>query len=406
VQLLFGLLILFFPLPTPITYSHLTLNRTGSLRQWYIVKKSNPDTPVALPRDMRLKNYIIYGQLESDSEESSPVSIVIRPQNCWVIDRTHERRGIWIEPSDQDGSAWYWLRDPHAEKQASLHLPIRARLGLFSNVIDALEQEGPDGTPFYYIQEHFKLTPKQLHQRLSCSDDMEFQFKRSECAEYLPFQEPFDFELFEQQGGLAFCKQHIFGLAAGFNGSKLGKAIQSMKAKRAKAWTLEQYEESAKLAEERSQRHPWGEPLRNARKVHPNWKVDTNLDQARDNHLGKMKNRSKEDDDGSEDEDFEDSGAGKRTRRHALEDSDDDDDEPRSKKKRKRVDAASKAKVDPMAEDRYSDERMIQALVSGMCCWNTLRSLTTWSNDMFILTFISFLFLGPTQGLLDASSIQ
>jgi hypothetical protein len=322
---------------------------------------------------MRLKKYIVYGQLESSSEGSSPISIVIRPENCWVVDRTHERRGIWIEPSGQPTSAWYWLRDPHAEKQAPLHQDIRAKLGLFSNVIDALQEQGPDGTDLYYAPFHFKLTPKELHQRLSCSDDMEFQLHQMECT-YAVFQEPFDYELFERKGGLAFCKQHIAGFAAGFDGSKLSKAIQSMKRKKrkgAKAWTPEQvrpenvcfhsemyanivasrmfqYKESARLAEERSQREPWGEPLSHAREIHPNWKIMEGI-------LGQVEH-----------------GRASKKQPRNMENYDSNDDEQRSKKKTKRADASSEVKVDPMAEDRYSDERMIQALVSVMCCWNLL----------------------------------
>jgi hypothetical protein len=321
------------------------------LRQWYVVKKDNPDTPVALPeRSRRLKDYILRGKLESDSGASVPISVEISlaSQQCWVVDRTHERRGIWIEPSGQPTSAWYWLRDAHAEKQASLHQNIRAKLGLFSNVIDVLEEQGPDGTPFHYAQSHFNMTPKQLHQRLSCSDDREFQLHQMECREYAVFQEPFDYELFEQQGGVTFCKEHIAGFTVGFNGSKLGKAIQGMKGKKVKAWTPEQYKESARLAEERSQREPWGEPLPDAKEIHPNWNMEANLGQVEHSRPNKKKPRNTESHDSS------------------------DDDERRSKKKAKRAEASSKAKVDPMAEDRYSDERMIQAMVSVMCCWKLL----------------------------------
>ena len=99
----------------------------------------------------------------NETTNSKEVPIVLKQLNHWEIDTSIKTRGIWIKTD----IAWYYLKDPcnvavpkvtYSEEikdgqrksqdqsnldtdaffpsQESLHLPLRAKLGLLSNIID------------------------------------------------------------------------------------------------------------------------------------------------------------------------------------------------------------------------------------------------------------------------------
>jgi len=296
-----------------------------------------------------------------------PIQIPLSSDEYWSVDRScHEKLGIWVLSSR---GAWYWLKQCHAS-QEEVHQPIRAKFGLLVNIIDVLIEEH-NGQESYHAEQHLKLTPQELHERLSCMDTALFEeYKKDSECDFFIFQEPFDYTLLSEQGGAAFCKQHLEGLALeGFNESKFFKGLKSNRPN--KKWKSFEYRASAELAEERSQRTSWGELLSNAEPIRPNWNMEAKLDQ--DGRLA-GKNKKRRNSNGGDTK----KPKKKQTtaKRNVLEDSDEDDYEPPAKKKKKTTrqkrvaddngafEDATAAAAGQMKQESYSDERMVSALVS------------------------------------------
>ena len=190
-----------------LVLTHIFCTFTGYLRKWYLAKADKPDQRVALPETGQFQdNVVLHAMLEGKNPNTPavPIQIPLSKEIAWVVDRTPEKRGIWIEYGP--GGAWYWLKEWH-DSQDILQQPIRAKLGLLSNILSILEEE----------RDHIKLTPKQLHQRLSCKDAIAFEdYKQSTQGEFLIFQEPFDYILLAEHGGANFCKRYLAGLFDGY----------------------------------------------------------------------------------------------------------------------------------------------------------------------------------------------
>lgn len=284
--------------------------------------------------------------LQGKTFDLTPIRIEIPASGVSLsVDFTNDRRGLWVN----SGDAWYWLHDWHAS-QDTLHQAMRAKFGLLSNLIDTLLEGG------YFENFHRELSPKLLHQKLSCLDEAAFQvFKqnRDDDDDTLIFQEPFDYTLLSEQGSISFIKQHLGGLYPGFDKSKFWKELVKLKGHKrgTPKWTSEQYRASAELAEERSQRMPWGVRLPNANETHFNWNVEARLDQERYEESPKAKRRRRVLEDSNEEEE----PAKKKMKQKSVLDNDED---------RLRQEVALDAQV--MRKEAYSDERMVQALVSAV----------------------------------------
>lgn len=367
--------------------------------EWYLTTTKNPDKPVSLPKDCAIKNLVLHGTLVKSSPEGSntnPIHIQVSLNGTyWAVSREHERRGIWIlsksSPANEH-DVWYWLKEPHSTKQASLHEPIRAYMGLLSNIVDLLSppissEEAKDDERYKqwkqdceHARTHLDSTLKQVYDMLACSNDEEFLSFQYEYSDANIFQEPFDYELLHEPGGLAFVRLHLGPHAVtgecwldGFAASQFWKSLKSLKAKtQRRRWTNERFRASAEAAEKRSQRLPWGEPLSRRELVHLNWNMTAKVCQGGKMNQAKSHKRLKAID-GSV------GGDAKRARRDF--DGDNDDTIETDMMMRSHASALggrdgnekANGKLGLLAGTLYSDERMRQALVRltfscSACC--------------------------------------
>lgn len=314
----------------------------------------------------------------------APVKVEIPVANLVVsVDFSEEKRGLWVATTE----AWYWLHDCD-ESQEELHQPMRAKFGLLSNLIDTLLEDDK------YFETYEKLAPKLVHQKLSCLDEALFQvYKQNQANDILYFQEPFDYTLMSEQGGVTLLKQHLGGLFPGLEKSKFWKELVKQKGRKpgTAKWTPEQYRASAELAEERSQRTAWGMKLPNAKPIRPNWNMEARLDQ----------------------EQYQESPKAQRQRVSK----DSDDEEPARKKSKK----TNKQKKNPLENDEYrrrqevalaalemkkeaySDERMVESLVSIIIAKESQDPIHAILNGP--LTFlVPSLISGRTEGVSHAGA--
>uniref|UniRef100_A0A7S4JJX7 Uncharacterized protein n=1 Tax=Odontella aurita TaxID=265563 RepID=A0A7S4JJX7_9STRA len=247
-------------------YRHIT--------EWFLAKKGTPNLRLPLPKNLvgSMKRMILYGELEpNQSDTIGGVSIEERLKvrlegllHC-TIDTSHTERGVWVETK----AAWYKLKKPSSTQsiqpdgksvsQEELHIPIRAKFGLVSNMLDMLGEECPV-KPMAKV--HRKHNPKECYDRLSLpSDDpliMDFPGLN---------QDPFDYDILRRE--VKFVR---FWLSAGFpmyldKQCAFIRGLDAMerdlnRAKRNKEeWTQEvlDLEACALWAEARSQRMPWGD---------------------------------------------------------------------------------------------------------------------------------------------------
>ena len=116
------------------------------------------------------RNQVLCGRLQGNTKEIPPIDVKIPVEGYKIsVDFTEETRGLWVATK----KAWYWLHDCH-ESQDEIHQITRAKFGLMSNLIDIL-LEGS-----YFETSHCNLSPKEVHQKLSCLDDSVFEtFKQN-----------------------------------------------------------------------------------------------------------------------------------------------------------------------------------------------------------------------------------
>jgi len=323
---------------------------------WYITTTKDPEKREALPHQgVFAKNHVLHGTLQGSTSDVSPIHVQVPlARASWFVDKGHTTPGYWVQTAGK--KAWYWLKQCHPTQEET-HYPMRALLGLLRNVMDCFQEEYKE-EPEY---SHLKLSPKELHRRLSCNNAAEFLQYMTESNEqgYPLFQEPFDYALFTSTG-LTFCQAHLDGWFGG-DDTRFYKQLGKLKKNNKKTWSAAEYKASAERAEERSQRTPWGELLPNAKRIRPNWNMEAKIGQQEvsdeEEEAPKKKKKAPAKRKGSKKEPAAKKQKTTGSRRRVVEDSSDDDEDMFGG-------GDDVNKVDPFEQDRYSDERMRLALVS------------------------------------------
>lgn len=205
-----------------------------------------------------MRNLYLFGEIISKRQKCYKVQI--HGLKTWAFDRHFEDRGIWV----QSRNAWYKLEQPSTDlialsdgsqtSQDILHQPLRAKIGLLSNIIDMMSFSDP------FVKKYSKMSPLQSYHAI-CLTDEETQINPKIC------DVPFDVYLLRRDP--LFVKKHL----KDWN-SRLSQTCPFMKGltelstilklakKKKEQWALEDfdYSSSAKDAEERSNRYPWGCP--------------------------------------------------------------------------------------------------------------------------------------------------
>ena len=248
-------------------YRHIT--------NWFLAKPSAAGASfgvhrTALPADYRkVKNLCLYGELlpsprkvararTKGRDPPKPQPVVLRRLLLWSIDRDFNDRGIWIQTSD----AWYKLEQPctarvyNGKSQDDVHLELRAKFGLVSNLLDMFNEKSKSLKLENFFGLHDSRTPSESLNVLTPSPG---QLERHPM---LP-TEPFDMELLRREA--TFVKQHIQDCGVGFAKSNFVKGLTEMEKEWKKTHKDKKkgggefdYLASAEAAEKRSGRRPWG----------------------------------------------------------------------------------------------------------------------------------------------------
>ena len=400
------------------------------LTNWYLTKKTEPDIDpdgsdaeldhdpleekkralsvhrrVPLPlKTQSLNGYVLYGDLEPSTSNDEgraragqTVKVVITKPSTWVFDRTKSNRGIWVTTGISRG--WYRLKQPNTDpveldttitlkksgqpespsrkaslpSQETVHLPLRARLGLLSNLVDLLSEpygggsstdngdaagKDEDGITHNYVPIHAKRTPEAIHALLSPSEEI---WKEHNTPEQPLNSEPFDLELLKECPG--FVRRHLDAMHALLDADCLFmSSLTEMDKARTDAgkdrpaegaygdddvgWSDESYRTSAESAEARGRRTPWGDIIPGEEgKVRPNRLIDIEIQRA-----ARMANEAVDDEHVDAEEEAEDYG-----------DDDDSDEEdvgaqPWKRKAATAAASSSLGKKRVVAEDDDSDD--------------------------------------------------
>jgi len=237
----------------------------------------------------------LHGVLEPKDSNDKPIQIVINRLNIWILDCTTQSRGFWVESSN----AWYKLKHPCPvgipisvklkddldlgeavlPSQADLHLPLRAKFGLLSNILDIFSEEFA-GEPHYYLNLHACRTPTETYQILSRED---VTLENQSESNNLELAEPFDLELLRYSAG--FIKRHLSNFHPNLTTNcEFVKGLSRFEndfvnSYNGLKWTAETYRDSAEQAEKRSNRTSFGELL-SLEKIRPNKKLELDLSSA------------------------------------------------------------------------------------------------------------------------------
>jgi len=221
---------------------------------------------VALPEDMNKNlNYLcLYGNLESNNNSEKLVCAVkIDALKAWCFDRHYQDRGIWVLTK----FAWYKLKKPCDKlitqsdgeqiSQEILHLPLRAKCGLLSNILDLMSNS-------YGILNAENVT-------YHANRTLEMSYKMFLLDEEEQKQDPTlckdSFDIFLLQRHPKFVKTQFKGVDTKFsNNSSVMKGLTALSKelsdaiKKKEHWATDEidYRKSAEMAEERSSRYPWG----------------------------------------------------------------------------------------------------------------------------------------------------
>eukprot|EP00978_Attheya_sp_CCMP212_P001017 scaffold2109_cov50-Attheya_sp.AAC.1 len=252
-------------------YRHIT--------KWFLSKKGQEDKlhlRLALPKKpTSFSGVCLYGELVPSQRETEKAVRAgnILPQNLKVcivnpksIDRSTTLRGIWVVSKH----AWYNLKEP-CSSQTELHIPMRAKFGLVSNIADMVGQvrymKGHTGlNTSSFVAMHSNQSPEKSYKVLCASPEQIAQARKRHDVDIET--KPFDFELLRREA--KFVKEnmkdfdpHWKATCAFVKGlSQLEKEFQ--KAKREKQlWAFEDFDyvSSAAAAEQRSRRNSWGDLL-------------------------------------------------------------------------------------------------------------------------------------------------
>jgi hypothetical protein len=257
------------------------------LEDWYVTK-SDSTLPIRINLDnvTHPGSFILRGKLVAQQEGFDNIPVRINFDGRWSVDRDNELRGIWA----QTDRAWYWLRRPCSRQitypvhvtvdgieqsmenschvtypsQDELHLELRAKLGLVSNLCDLfLFDETPDS--FALMARHATQSPEALHKELTPSPNLAAKFPDRS-------PEPFDLQLLKCH--VTFIKNHFLGFHPQFPTTcAFANALKPTVTLR--EFTREELLASALAAERRGSRHSWGELCHEDNgtlsRVNPNW---------------------------------------------------------------------------------------------------------------------------------------
>lgn len=248
-----------------LPYRHIT--------NWFLAKEGHMHwTRLPLPRNPTSFNRVVlFGELEpsplhvekaTENGDTLPglITVSLKPRS-WFIDRSHSTRGIWIASNN----AWYMLKKPcdtkdgTGKRQEDVHLPMRAKFGLVSNLSDMfseLHEAGMEVTSYAKIHAH--RTPLESYRLLCPSAEMIEKFPDISL-------EPFDYELLRREAKfvkmqLEKLDEHLTRRCTFMRGlSQLEQDFQTAK-KRGEEWTKVNFDfrTSAEKSEKRSNRMPWG----------------------------------------------------------------------------------------------------------------------------------------------------
>jgi len=261
-----------------------------SLTKWYLTKNKDGTKPSSsktrqpLPKSYKFPDgaYTLYGTLilpsipqNTNTENNKLQPVILSQLKQWCIDLSYEKRGIWI----QTCSAWYYLKEPctttplsSSISQESIHLPLRAKLGLLSNIFDLLSERS-----YSYMAIHNKRTVTNIHALLSPQKDVIEQHNRPP-VETLNTQ-PYDLDLLTDCAA-DFVKFHLVGVHPKLEkGCRFMESLDVLRKINQKEWKEEKFIQSAREAEKRGMRYPWGEILPHAEgKVRPNRLIEIEME--------------------------------------------------------------------------------------------------------------------------------
>ena len=243
-------------------YRHIT--------NWFLARPGGVHR-MELPAQARFVNkqgICLYGELlpspkkvsKALSRGKKPPSnqpVVIRRGLLWSIDRDHVDRGIWFGTKD----AWYKLEQPctakvyNGKSQEDLHVKLRAKFGLVSNLLDMFTESSKALNLESFYGLHACRSPLESHSLLSPS--------RQGLAENPELvAEPFDLELLKREA--KFVSDHLSGCHEDLTETCMFiKGLAAMEKEwkasgKASAEDTFDYLASAKAAEARAGRLPWG----------------------------------------------------------------------------------------------------------------------------------------------------
>jgi hypothetical protein len=223
-------------------------------------------------------------------------------------------------------------------------LPLRAKFGLLSNLIDILS-EPYGGTHHNYLFLHSKRTVQNSHALLSPDPNIVQRYDRPENPLH---KVPFDLELVKSFP--AFVKQHLsnyhplFQDTCVFLQSLDSSSLVDSSSSPSVIWTDEMFRASAEEAEKRGQRSSWGEllvtPETASVMIRPNRLIEIEIAEAAKQAASFQRTNGHDDDDSEDGKGPEHKPSPPSQEQNALVDSDDEDDVPvRPKRKRHLVDS-------------------------------------------------------------------
>eukprot|EP00562_Extubocellulus_spinifer_P006943 CAMPEP_0178518104 /NCGR_PEP_ID=MMETSP0696-20121128/26066_1 /TAXON_ID=265572 /ORGANISM="Extubocellulus spinifer, Strain CCMP396" /LENGTH=982 /DNA_ID=CAMNT_0020148619 /DNA_START=52 /DNA_END=3000 /DNA_ORIENTATION=+ len=243
-------------------YRHIT--------SWFLAKPGGVHR-MALPaqaRFVKTESVCLYGELlpsprrvmkaiDKGKEPPSNQPVVIRRGLLWSIDRDHVDRGIWFGTKD----AWYKLEQPctakiyNGKSQEDLHVKLRAKFDLVSNLLDMFTESSKALNLESFFGLHACRSPAESHTLLTPTMELLEEYPQLVA-------EPFDLELLKREA--KFVNEHLAGCHEDFSRTcNFVKGLAAME----KAWKASggaaaednfDYLASAKAAEDRAGRFPWG----------------------------------------------------------------------------------------------------------------------------------------------------
>lgn len=280
-----------------------------------------------------LHGYLIKNVSQSDSntslndDDESSVPIILTKLIHWEIDSSFQHRGIWVKTD----SAWYYLKDPchvsvprvtyfdsedknatsdnhpssstkttvaidptssfqkhlaqdpYLPSQATLHIPLRAKIGLLSNILDIFSEKKGDKDSFY-APLHAKVSVEESYRMLSLDSNL-LKTKYSHLSPPIN-DEPFDMKLLMQKGVAKFLRQQLtnYHLALSDNSvymtslQDLAVRMDEQKKFTLHRWSDNDFRQSAVNAENRGRRESWCGPLPNTHEIRPNRLIELEIE--------------------------------------------------------------------------------------------------------------------------------